>query len=537
MELEDVLIAVGIDIKVINQFVNAEFTDELKVQLATLIGIQASDCVNIRNLTIHAASITAGAGDSFGLQIQGTGLFDQQRKSLRLWIELEAFVDQAEEEPTGKLKSKENGILTIAPSELMGCSENLRSIGDAFFGSNSFDLFKGLMGQLSETAEELAFSFYYAPQGQLEVEQGFVKQNDPLRYGVRGRKTNTTAPALIASIAPKNKTAVIPGGKSMVIEHTGMQIVISRTVMNRRLEENAESQVGKDIQGATIKSLSLEMTDFGFLAKGKASKGDTDIHWKGPVEVSFSKYQVLSDGRIENYGGNFNVSSARVKVDLDYPWYLDLAKILAPALVIASFFIGMPLLAVLTLAVVGGTAITINVAFDDAFDQAEAAPGNVQKSLAQQLAEGLAQSLRSAGGFVEEMETPVTLFNDSSWINNGHMFQSFLLFAGVTNTNVAEIVYDKFRLRDGAHGTSVGFLVLGSGHKLHPSEAGQLLKSRNLVIPGHHGVELKVKLAPQMDLKTGKVVTPIKSVFYVRSNPDSTVENNLVPVEEIVTRA
>jgi len=81
--------------------------------------------------------------------------------------------------------------------------------------------------------------------------------------------------------------------------------------------------------------------------------------------------------------------------------------------------------------------------------------------------------------------------------------------AGANDATLHEVKLDSFRVT-GAEGPAVKTLLLSTGHELAPEEGARLMKAGILRVPRLHGVQARY-------------------AWYVRSNPNSRVADNLVP--------
>ncbi len=311
-------------------------------------------------------------------------------------------------------------------------------------------------------------------------------RGQPANLFIEGNLRLTCAPCLVATIALPGESADLPSDTSFVPQHTGLQIMISRVCMDALLLQSATALIDTEVQGATITRFTMNMTDLGLYMDGQARKDNVNVQWRGVLPLFYQRYRKVSSRQHSaiKYAGRMDFLTSGLQISFDLPWYLALVQGLL-------FFMG-PI----------GWIINDSL-IEPLLEPLDDAPQQLRLSIGSQVSNAF-NGLLGAIGFAENFR----LFGHDAWIFNGHMAQTFIAFLGKNEHEITDIRYDSYRFMDHV-GRSVGLLKLNSGHELHPNIAGRLMKDGILIILGHHGVN-----APYG--------------YYVRSNPNTAPEDNLV---------
>lgn len=256
---------------------------------------------------------------------------------------------------------------------------------------------------------------------------------------------------------------------------TEFGLIFARSLMDELLSSEAAARVGEEIDGAKIKRLSMSMSDTGILVDGHAEKDGADIDFDGPVRL-----RLLMGTSV------IWTDSSDIDVDVDMPWYYYLGIVAAGLL----FFI--PVIG----HIVNG--IWLIPALADGASAADDAPQTVRGSLGSALRDGLSAL---ADGL--KLQTSVgTVSADSTTSHLEVIDGSILLFAQVFVRNIEQaLTGGRFSKRLG----KMTSYTLESGRRFKVSELARLVDSGKITVPRHHVVRGR----------------------YLRSNPDSTENNNL----------
>lgn len=336
--------------------------------------------------------------------------------------------------------------------------------------------------------------FYLGATSEIEQVRVGFPPGHPDQPRIDGSTMLPTTPSLIATLAIPGESASIPGNPSIVPDHTGIQVVISRSAMDAVMNASASAKVGTEVDGVSIKSMSMQMHDLGIHIRGSAEKSDATITWDGILLLFFSKFYRHVNGSLRWHDGFVNVFASGINVDVDIPWYIKLLRVFL-------FIIG-PIGWVLDVALVAPKV-----------KEADKAPDLVKGAFRQEIGAALSKMISNVGGFGTD-DVPFMQFGQNAWVLKGHYCYSMLAFAGLNRDTIASIEKDKFEV-EGAHGASVGMFTLNSGYELHPEELGRLMVKDIVQIPNAHGVK-----APYG--------------YYVRTNPNDTFDDNFIKPSEIV---
>ncbi len=258
----------------------------------------------------------------------------------------------------------------------------------------------------------------------------------------------------------------------------GLQFIYSRALLDHVLAASSQEQTGKTIgegdETADLEELSLWMSGDAIQIRGRASKDDATITFEGPI------YPSLWRGTT-----SLVMDTSKVEVDVDMPWYYSMACVLAGLL----FFV--PGLNLLDLALIPKLA--------EAGAAANAAPEAVRRGLASGLADGmaaLAEGLAVEIGGQGPIDVDAT--TDHLAVIDGNMLFAAQIFVSVVTSPITWASYSKIARR---------FLYYGleDGRKFLHSELARLVAKGKVVCPGYHDVKGQ----------------------YMRSNPDTTIRNNL----------
>jgi hypothetical protein len=505
MNVNDVRIAVGFDIQLFRGIVNflyeqglipASFTDpsgSVDVQL-DLPQIEVDDPGGSPVLVLHTTgSFSVGGGTPNN--------FDAR-------IALEPFVRaKAGQAPLAALRVDK--LLEITPSNLGLLFDVIASAFlDDVLSNMDLPLFDPLIGQIESaffadgaapSRDQWTADFYLGKTDELEhVKVGFPPGRPDLPRVDESTPIPTTS-ALIATLALPGESAAFSDAVSIVPEATGIQILISRSTMDVILAAQAAAMVGTEIEGGTITSLSMQMHNLGIEIGGKAEKDPVDIEWDGILLIFFRKrYALQTSGTIRWHDGFVEVFASGIDVEIDVPWWVTFLRVLG------GVFLG-PIFWVLDATLI-----------QPKLDKADEAPDLVRSAFREEVTAALRAMIASVSNLGDAADAPVIVFGHDAWVLNGHYTTSLIALAGVNPTTIDEVQYDAFEVK-GASGQSVGLLRMGTGHLLHPEEAGRLMKSGIVRVPGYHGVE-----APYG--------------FYVRANPNTDLSDNLVDPDLIVVK-
>ncbi|WP_025743680.1 hypothetical protein [Aquimarina pacifica] len=497
MDLGQVKIAVGINVDIIKGIVTHLYVTEV-----------IPPTFEFGNILIHidepSIEVRDPATDArLGLHI--TGSFengDDEATPFDIWMKLKPFVKTVSgSAPVASLSVEE--VEEATPEDIGGLVGTF-AIGmiNDILQNMDIPIYNSLIGGIESAAfdedaipERSTWStdFYLGAISEIEHVQVGFPPGQPQNPQVNSSTMRTTTPALIATLSLPGESAQIIDNPSIVPNHTGIQVIISRDAMNLVLQKNAESKIGEEIEGAKINAMQMSMHDLGIQISGEAEKSDATIEWDGILLLFFRKFYNVK-GSIRWHDGFVDVFTSGIDVDVDIPWYVKLLR--------AFLFILGPIGWILD-----ATLIAPKIS------EAEEAPDLVRGAFRKEVGEALQEMIGNVGGLSGEDAIPFMDFGQDSWVMNGHYTHSILAFAGYNREQIATVEHDTFEI-PGAHGASVGMLTLESGYRLHPQELGRLLKSTIMNIPNAHGVEADFG-------------------FYVRTNPNDETSDNLVDPAEI----
>jgi hypothetical protein len=254
----------------------------------------------------------------------------------------------------------------------------------------------------------------------------------------------------------------------------GLYIVYSRDLLDLIFAAQAREQVGKKVKGATMKSLSLKMTDTSLFVNGKAEKRNAEITFKGPIDISMS-WGYASIGQ----------DVSKVSVDVDLPWYADLLVFFSRGL----FFI--PFLNLLNVWVLDPIVDRIEEGVDSAPDIVRSGLAGALSSGMSKLADGLKIEADSGG------ISPYSIPNHSE-VTDGDLALYAEVIISPIRSAIRKATYSR-RLR------KFSIFTLENGRRFRVKDIAYLMEIGRIECPGYHSVGGK----------------------FIRANPDRIVDNNL----------
>ncbi len=396
----------------------------------------------------------------------------------------------------GEMIEADPALLALAfPQIQAGLNEALADLAIPLFDPLISQVEAAFFGDTPPPRADWAVAFRLTPAATLDRVNITIPPGEPDQPFVESRTPMETVPALVATIALPGEDPVPVDTGSIVPVPTGIQVVISQDTMDAMFVMQAAEQIGQSMDGATIDTLSMEMTELGIKLQGSATSGDADIDWDGTLLIFFSKlYRRHNSPALRWMDGRVNVYTGGIDVDVDMPWWLTLLRV-------GLFLLG-PIGWVLDATLI-----------QPKLDEADAAPDLIRGAFRAEVTDAL-QAAISAVADIDANDAPMMVFGHDAWVLDGHYATSLIAFAGRNSHTVTQVEHDEFEV-EGAHGESVGMLHLDSGHRLHPEELGRLLISGVVDVPGLHGVH-----APYG--------------YYVRSNPNEDPTDNLVDPGNII---
>ncbi|MEM8640377.1 MAG: DUF3892 domain-containing protein [Cyanobacteria bacterium P01_G01_bin.54] len=416
-------------------------------------------------------------------------------------VEVNPIVQQGEDEAVAAFEAgavlinntglDENIVNDISAEAAQFINEQLAKIEIPIFDGLIEELEAAFFPQIGDefpngeppSRDQWATHFYFGqPHTLKHVEVGFPLEQ-PDQPQIESETQLPTTYAFVATVALPDEDPTLPEPLSIVPEHTGIQILIAESAMNALLANEAiAAQESDDIN---IQSLNLQMHTLGVQTNGEANKFQVSINWDGLLTLPFRERMMQTEnGSVQLNEGLVDVVTSGIDVNVPIPWWVVLFPTLPASI----------------------TYLLV---------KAEA-PDTVRSELKQKVAKGFNEVLDSTISQLSGLaDIPLMAFAQDAWVLDKHYTISLVAFAGINSTTITEVQHDTFQVK-GASGQSVGQLRLGTGHVLHPKEAGQLLKEGILRIPGYHGVN-----GPYG--------------YYVRSNPNGDPNDNLVDPELIFT--
>ena len=505
MDMGSVKIAVGLDLEVIDdilKYVYEQSALSAPIDLNIGIGDESLPAVDARLLlpTTEVKDIDTIA-PRLGVRINGElSLFGGDPSPLTAWIEaIPQVINVPGEAPQAGLRL---GVLEdVEPAwfqstlELL-LNENVNEVLETV----TLPIYDSLIEQLAPSLDPQPAKDTWSAGFMVGRPNNIDRPHiTPVENGtpfVSSVEHRATVPCLLLTLAMPGDDPRLSNDRSIVTRGSGLQVAIARDAMDIVIAEKAAEMVGEDIEGATIKALTLQMHDLGMEVHGEAEKDEADITWDGIMVMHWSRWYYLKSGAMRHFpgGGRISVLTQGVDVEVDLPWWVTLLQVVL-------FVIGP----------IGWILHSIFLA--PALDEADDAPGVVRNGLSDEVSAAFADMLESLSGITGIAPMPMKLYGRDAWVLDGHYIYTSLLMAGHHDATFVDIIKDQFAV-PGAQGESVGYFVLNSGHDVSPEEGGELMKEQILRVEGYHGVA-----APYG--------------FYVRSNPNDNLEDNLVEEPEV----
>ena len=500
MDIGSSLISLGLDLNLLQGFLNQTYAETEDMQRIAGLGF---------DLELELPRLeTRGDQNDYRLGLHLRGLLRVEGSApmaFDAWVVLDPVAElDASGIPVGKLRYRqiEEVLPDLARSPLEHACAPGGRIGDFIGSSLKLPLFEillrevahsglvGRFGSYAEMAQEVSWSFYLGRPGTISRPHYRTPATGYKQFSLKfeGVTEKVTVPALIASVALPGQEAELPDRVSTVPHATGIQLITSKALMDANLAQKAKARIGTKIaDDVEIKSLSLTSTDAGIAIDlhGEKHSGSLDI--QGTIAAQF-------------YGeiGGTLVMVPAIQVDVEMAPWVEALSFLCAALPLVGWVIG---------------DILIWEPFEDV---QESAPIDSGETLARDfnetlrpIAEQVATSFQ-----IEGVESRAYLAD--VWFFDGNFAVSAAAFAGLWHAQILETTYDVAHVGRQGHlkpVTSVADLLLDSGQRLKPWHAGELAKLGILKIPHHHGV--KNHLA--------------RGGFYLRSNPNATTTDNLIP--------
>ena len=504
MEMGTVKIAVGIDIEVINgilRHVYRESTLSAPIDLNIFTTSNTLPFLRAQLAQPVAELRNPDTVPQLGVRLTGTvSLLGAEPSTFNAWIEVLPQVVAVEDE------APQAGILLgeledVQPTWFQPVLKSLlEEKVNPILAAVMLPVYGGLIEQLEAAfdepppRDEWSAGFFIGKPSNIERPSLWpVKGGQPLITAIDHRET---IPSLLFTLALPGEDARLPEDRSIVIRGSGLQVMIAMDAMNSILAVKAAEQVGQDIEGATIDALNLQMHTLGMEVRGKAHKDQAVISWNGILVLHWTRWFYLKSGAMRTFpgGGRISVLTAGVDVDVDIPWWVTLLQVLLIGIGPIGWIIYSILLA-------------------PKLAEADQAPGLVKGGIAESVGAAFADMLESLSSITSmAAPIPMKLYGRDSWVWQGHYTYASFLMAGYNEARFTEVVKDHFAVQ-GAEGESVGYFILNTGHEVSPTEGGELMKDKILAVQGYHGVA-----APWG--------------YYVRSNPNEIVEDNLVEAPE-----
>jgi hypothetical protein len=250
-----------------------------------------------------------------------------------------------------------------------------------------------------------------------------------------------------------------------------MVLAYNRTFLDQVLEAGAQAQIGEEIDGAEITKLSLSMNDDSIQVDGEVKKSIVEITFVGPLHPNLIR-------------GTGAILIDASDIDVDIPEALiGFLKFLG-VLSALSFF-GIAALGKIT----------------DAIGDLEAADDAVQTGLTDSLQKALVALTNGLQFSSDVGEVSVISTIDELQVSDGNFLFLSHLFAGPQTDRILEAFYSKEERK---------FVLfhLESGLRFSATDLAKLIQAEKIIIEGVHDV----------------------NGVYVRTDPDMTIENNLLVI-------
>lgn len=506
MNLGQVKIAAGLDIEIINGILvhlyeASAIPPEINLEIGS--GGQTTSVLLARLNQPRVEVKDPNGTPRLGARLTGElVLLEADPIPLSTWVEiLPTVVTEAGEAPSAGIGLGE--VEDTSPAWFGAILKALLTDKlDSALASVKLPIFEGLISQLEPTYDEppardqWSCGFFIARPSTLERQHVSFPRGEPDQPYLDFVEHRTTVSSLLFTLALPGEDARLPGDRSIVPRGTGLQLVIAEEAMNLILGAQTAAMVGQEIEGAKINSLTMAMHPLGIEIHGRAEKDVADISWDGVLLLFWRRWFYLKSGAMRHYsgGGRVDVFTSGIDVDVDLPWWVTLIEVI-------SYVIGP----------IGWILNSIFLA--PKLQEADEAPGVVRAGLSDVVGASFNDMLNGVSAITGVAPVPLKMYGRDSWVMNGNYAYTALLMAGKHDALFDEVVHDRFMV-PGAEGESVGYFVLNTGHDLSPEEAGELMKAGILRVPDYHGVH-----APYG--------------YYVRSNPDKTISDNLVEPAEV----
>lgn len=503
MDMGSVKIAVGLDIEVINGILRYVYRETALSAPIDLNIFTDDNTLPALQAQLQQPLVELKDSDTqprLGVRLNGeVALFGGNPAQLTAWIEVIPQVVEVEDEAPqagvqlGALEDVEPAWFASVLEVLL--AENVTSVLDGL----TLPIFDGLIDQLESTFEEPpardSWAAAFVVGSPSNLDRPYIEAVEGGTPIVTMTEHRATLPSLMFTLALPGDDPLLPGNRSIVTRGSGLQIMLSTEAMNRILAVKSAEQVGQEIEGATIDALDLQMHPLGMEVHGQAHKDQADISWDGILVLHWSRWYQLESGAMRTFpgGGRINVLTAGVDVDVDLPWWVTLLQVL-----------------LIGIGPIGWILYSILLA--PKLEEAEGAPDLVKGGLADAVGDAFSDMLGSLSSITGIAPVPMKLYGRDAWVLQGHYVYTSFLMAGYNEATFTDVVKDRFAIR-GAEGESVGYFVLSTGHDVSPEEGGELMKEAILHVEGYHGVS-----APWG--------------FYVRSNRNTTVADNLVELPD-----
>ncbi len=499
MDMGSVKIAVGLDFEVIDDILKYVYENtNLSAPIDLNIGVddESLPALDARLLVPKTELKDVNTAPRLGVRINGElSVFGEETTPLTAWIEIIPQVRTAPgEAPKAGLAL--GGLEEVQPAWFEAALEFLLNENvDDVLSELTLPLYDSLIDQLETSLESPpardAWSAGFRIGKPGNIDRPTIVPLEIVPPIVTNIEHRPTIPCLLLTLASPGDDPHIPNNRSIVTQGSGLQVIIAQDAMDIVIAAKASAMVGEKIEGATIKSLSLAMHKLGMEVHGSAEKDEADITWDGVMVLHWNRWYTTHSGSLRHWpgGGRISVLTSGVDVDVDLPWWVTLLQVVLVVLGPIGWILHSALLA-------------------PKLDEADDAPDLVQNGLSDAVGEAFAEMLGSLSAITEIAPIPMNLYGRDAWVLDGHYVYTSLLMAGHHDATFIDVVEDRFAV-NGYEGESVGYFVLDSGHEVSPVEGGELMKDGILRVAGYHGVA-----APYG--------------YYIRSNPNETIEDNLV---------
>lgn len=512
MDLGDVLVALGLDLQVLQGAVN-----QVYLRSPALQRVDGPDGLYHLDLAVPLLEVREECLDvlpfRMGLHLQGDLYVGTAPDPLLFdaWVRLHPDVAEDDDGlPVGVLVAGD--VESVTPEGARG------AVADAFapdgtVGQALAAMQLPLFGELL-TSVTAIFTPPVDPDAEVAVVPGdwavALRLGEPAElprpvHDVRGYDDDaevvlvsdgavTTVPALVATVAHAGASPELPGSPSIVRPASGLQLITAKAAFDRRLANEQAAVEGSEVEGLTIDRMELEAVDGGITVDGAAHQTGADVTFVGTLVAHY----------VGGTGGTLEIKPA-VDTDVDTAWWVDLLSVVA--------------------ALVPGIGWTLGAVF--IWGPEDAAPGTVDSTLEEkfetalraigdQLALGFGVTAPEGGDAI-----PSGAYLHDQWIFDGNLAVSVVAFLGYNPAEIAGVFYDEAYLilpkklpRKQAKKPvrSVEEIVLSTGQTLKPWQAARLVADGVVDIPRHHAVRNPLA----------------KEGIFLRSDPNDDPRDNLV---------